>query len=170
VTADGTGDAAVSYACGGNAAHAFSYATPEGAKGNTPHIVFVFGIDLGQDAHALLRDAPIAVVFLGSASCSSDECSEGTAILSWTAPSTNVDGSSLTDLAGYLVHYGQTSGAYSEVDVGMPSCQTDRAATECTHAISSLSCGLWCFAVSAYDDKVPRNKSPKSTEVSKVVR
>jgi len=34
----------------------------------------------------------------------------GTALLSWTAPTENSDGSPLTDLAGYKIHYGSSHG------------------------------------------------------------
>ena len=41
------------------------------------------------------------------------------ATLTWTAPTTNDDGSSLTDLTGYKLYYGTTSGTYSSpIDVG----------------------------------------------------
>ena len=42
------------------------------------------------------------------------------AALSWTAPTTNENGTPLTDLAGYKVYYGTVSGNYtsSEIDVG----------------------------------------------------
>ena len=33
--------------------------------------------------------------------------------LAWDAPTENVDGSALTDLAGYVVYHGPSSGAYS---------------------------------------------------------
>ena len=39
--------------------------------------------------------------------------------LTWTAPTTNEDGSPLTDLAGYRLYWGNSSGTYvSTVDVG----------------------------------------------------
>ena len=39
--------------------------------------------------------------------------------LAWDAPTTNVDGSPLTDLAGYKVYYGTNSGSYKvSIDVG----------------------------------------------------
>ena len=41
--------------------------------------------------------------------------------LSWTAPTTNIDGSPLTNLAGYKIYYSTTSGAYTNAkskDVG----------------------------------------------------
>ena len=42
----------------------------------------------------------------------------GTATLSWDAPTTNADGTPLTDLAGYKVYYGTSSHTYSQnIDV-----------------------------------------------------
>jgi len=39
--------------------------------------------------------------------------------LSWTAPTTNEDGTPLTDLAGYKLYYGASPGIYTNVlDVG----------------------------------------------------
>jgi len=39
--------------------------------------------------------------------------------LSWTAPTTNEDGTPLTDLGGYRLYYGSISGAYGTItDVG----------------------------------------------------
>ncbi len=36
-------------------------------------------------------------------------------MLSWTAPSTNEDGSPLNDLAGYKLYYGTQTGQYSKI-------------------------------------------------------
>ncbi|HET9108420.1 MAG TPA: putative Ig domain-containing protein [Steroidobacteraceae bacterium] len=67
----------------------------------------------------------------------------GTATLTWTAPTTNTDGSALTDLAGYHIHYGNSPGALSTViDVA------NAGAT--SYVVSSLASGTWYFAVSAY--------------------
>lgn len=39
--------------------------------------------------------------------------------LSWTAPTTNADGTPLTDLGGYMLYYGEVSGVYPyNVNVG----------------------------------------------------
>jgi hypothetical protein len=79
----------------------------------------------------------------------------GTSVsLSWTAPSTNSDGSPLSDLAGYKVYYGPSSDSYIQsVDVGATAGAT----------ISSLSVGSWCFAVTAYDTS--GNESSHSNSV-----
>jgi hypothetical protein len=77
--------------------------------------------------------------------------------LSWTAPTTNTDGTQLKDLAGYKVYYGTASRTYSTaIDVGkVTNCQ-----------INNLTDGLtYYFAVTAYDTS--KNESAYSNEVSK---
>jgi hypothetical protein len=81
------------------------------------------------------------------------------AILSWDSPDKNADGTPLTDLAGFKVHYGGQSGQYTEVlDVG--------PATTCT--LNSLPCGRYYFTVSAYDKS--GNESQLCSEVWKDVQ
>ncbi len=74
--------------------------------------------------------------------------------LSWDAPTTNADGTPLTDLAGYRVYFGQGSGKYRyKNDVGNVRV--------CT--IGGLTSGTWCFVVTAYDTS--GNESDYSNEV-----
>ena len=49
---------------------------------------------------------------LSSFSVSVNQVSLGSATLSWTPPTQNSDGTALTDLAGYIIHYGNASGNY----------------------------------------------------------
>ena len=78
------------------------------------------------------------------------------AILSWYAPKTNADGTPLTDLAGYKVYYGPSSGNYTQtIDVGNATAIQ----------IDSLAAGTWYFAVTAYDSS--GNESTFSNEVTK---
>lgn len=67
----------------------------------------------------------------------------GQATLTWTAPTTNTNGSALTDLAGYKVHYGTASGSYTNsIDAGNATAYT----------ISNLAEGYtYYFAVTAYN-------------------
>lgn len=83
----------------------------------------------------------------------------GTATLSWTAPTTNADGTPLMDLSGYKVYYGTASGVYgAPVDVGNVT----------THQVTGLTGGLtYYLAVTAYDTS--GNESVYSAEVSKTV-
>ncbi len=79
--------------------------------------------------------------------------------LSWEAPAINEDGSSLTDLAGYKVYYGTSSGSYSEaIDVGNVT----------TYDLTNMTDGLtYYFTVTAYDTS--GNESDYSNEISKLL-
>lgn len=81
----------------------------------------------------------------------------GEAFLKWTAPSKNTDGSNLTDLAGFKVHYGTQTRSYSKtVDVG--------SATD--YAVKDLASGsTYYFSVTAYNSA--GRESGYSNEVSK---
>ena len=81
------------------------------------------------------------------------------ATLSWDAPTTNADGTPLTDLNGYSIYYGTTFNNYSQViDVGKVT----------TYTVASLTDGTYYFAVTAYDTS--GNESNYSNEVSKTIQ
>ena len=63
--------------------------------------------------------------------------------LSWLPPVTNADGSSLTDLAGYMIYYREE---YADAE----TYSTD-AGNVTSASIDNLSSGTWCFTVTAYD-------------------
>jgi hypothetical protein len=65
----------------------------------------------------------------------------GSATLSWTPPTTNSDGSALTDLAGYKVYWGQTQGSY-------PNTVTLGAGLS-SYVVGSLSAGTWYFVMTS---------------------
>ncbi|HEY6641678.1 fibronectin type III domain-containing protein [Povalibacter sp.] len=63
--------------------------------------------------------------------------------LSWTAPTQNTDGSSLTTLAGYRIYYGTSSSALNQtIQVANPSVST--------YVIDGLAPATYYFAVRAY--------------------
>ena len=68
----------------------------------------------------------------------------GSATLSWTPPAANEDGSLLTNLAGYHVHYGTSSAALTQT-IDVPD------ATAASYVVQGLSAGTYYFAVSAYN-------------------
>ena len=83
--------------------------------------------------------------------------SAGTVTLNWNPPTENVDGTALTNLAGYKIHYGTASGAYTQsVTVGNPGLAT--------YVVSSLAPGKYYFSVTAYNSA--GTESPLSSEVS----
>jgi len=78
--------------------------------------------------------------------------------LSWDPPTTNIDGTPITDLAGYKVYYGNSSGTYtSSIDVGNTT----------TYTITGLQPGTYYFAVTAYDTS--GNESDYSNEVTETI-
>ena len=81
--------------------------------------------------------------------------SAGSAKLSWDAPSTNEDGTPLTDLAGFKIYYGTSSGNYTQnIDVGNVT----------TYTVASLTDGLaYYFVVTAYNTL--KNESRYSVEI-----
>lgn len=81
--------------------------------------------------------------------------------LSWTPPTLNVDGTPLTDLAGYKVLYGTQPGVYThELRIDDPS------ATSFT--VTGLAPGTWYFAMKSVDTS--GNESLPSGEAWKTIR
>lgn len=78
--------------------------------------------------------------------------------LTWTPPTTNTDGSALTDLAGYRVYYGTNSSALNQV-------QTVASAGATTATVTPLAAGTWYFALEAFT--AAGAESLPSTVVSK---
>jgi len=66
--------------------------------------------------------------------------------LNWTAPTANNNGSTLTNLAGYKIHYGTASQDYSQV-VALNNPSLNR------YVIDSLPSGTYYFAITAYNSK-----------------
>ncbi|MCP5328161.1 MAG: putative Ig domain-containing protein [Steroidobacteraceae bacterium] len=84
----------------------------------------------------------------------------GTATLSWLKPTQNADGTPLTDLAGYIVKYGNSS---SELHQSI--AVNDPAMTRYT--VSNLGSGTWYFTVVSYT--VSGLESSHSEVVSKTI-
>jgi Putative Ig domain len=84
----------------------------------------------------------------------------GTATLSWSAPTTNTDGTALTDLGGYTIDYGTSATALNE-SVTIPSASTT------SYTIENLSAGTWYFSIVAYT--TDGSQSPQSNVVSTTV-
>jgi hypothetical protein len=84
----------------------------------------------------------------------------GTATLDWTAPSSNEDGSPLTNLAGYRVYYGRQQSSLDN-RIQVPNGSLTSA------TIEDLAAATWYFAVTAYSDD--GSESEYSTIVSKTI-
>ena len=90
-----------------------------------------------SDGHESAAAAPFTIQVVGT------NAATGTADVSWTPPTTNTDGSTLTDLAGYNIYYGTSPNALNQVvqvaTIGVSN-----------YVISGLTTGTWYFAVTAY--------------------
>ena len=72
------------------------------------------------------------------------QSSNGTAELTWTAPTQNEDGTTLTDLAGFKIYYGTASGNYtSEITIDNPSVTT--------YLVENLAPNTYYFVATAVD-------------------
>jgi hypothetical protein len=66
--------------------------------------------------------------------------------LGWEAPTQNSNGTPITDLAGYKIHYGTASANYTKVvAVSNPSLSR--------YVLDSLESGTYFFAITAYNSK-----------------
>jgi hypothetical protein len=66
----------------------------------------------------------------------------GSATLSWEAPTTNTDGTPLTNLAGYCIYYGSDPANLDQ------SVQINSVGVQ-TYVLDNLASGTWYFAIMA---------------------
>ena len=84
----------------------------------------------------------------------------GTALLSWTPPTENTDGSSLTDLAGYKIRYGTSPGSYgSTITINNPGLTS--------YLIENLASADWYFVMTSFNSA--GTESSYSIEVNKTI-
>lgn len=67
--------------------------------------------------------------------------------LTWTAPTTNVDGTPITDLGGYKLYWSSVSGVYDGTKVK----DVGNVLTANTLTSVGVLKGNWCFVITAYD-------------------
>lgn len=81
--------------------------------------------------------------------------------INWTPPTQNIDGSTLTNLAGYHLYYGTSASSLTHVvNITNPGLAT--------YVVSNLSAATWYFAVTSINSK--GTESPRSSVVSAVVQ
>jgi hypothetical protein len=81
--------------------------------------------------------------------------------LGWMPPTENNDGSPITNLAGYKIHYGKTSSEYTET-VALENAGLTR------YVVDNLPSGTYYFAITAYN--ASGVESPLSGEISATVK
>jgi len=63
--------------------------------------------------------------------------------LGWSVPTTNTDGTVVTDLAGYVIQYGNSPTLLAQqVSISDPSANS--------YTVTGLGSGTWYFALSSY--------------------
>src|SRR5581483_12005001 len=89
--------------------------------------------------HASASLAAFTITVKSSSGGSTGTGTTGSASLKWTAPTTNTNGSALTNLAGYYIHYGTSASAMTKtITVSSPGTTS--------YTISNLAAGTWYFA------------------------
>jgi hypothetical protein len=97
---------------------------------------------------------------LGTFSITVSQVATGSVSVSWTPPTTNSDGSALSDLAGYRVVYGRSADDLSSsVNITNPSLSNT--------VIENLSAGTWFFGVKSVNSA--QNESDLSSLASKTI-
>ncbi|MDE2448790.1 MAG: fibronectin type III domain-containing protein [Gammaproteobacteria bacterium] len=92
----------------------------------------------------------------GLASADAPAAGSGAITLDWTPPTENTDGTPLTDLSGYDIHYGRHSGDYTQsISVSNPGIAT--------YVVDNLTPGMYYFSVAAVNSD--GTESPMSSEV-----
>jgi hypothetical protein len=89
-----------------------------------------------------------------------NQVSNGSAQLNWVPPTSNTDGTIITNLSGYRVHYGTQAGNLSQsVTIANPGIAS--------YTVTNLSSGTWYFAISDY--RADGVESAPSNVVSKTI-
>jgi hypothetical protein len=86
----------------------------------------------------------VASASLAAFSIAVTQVSNGSATVNWTPPVDNTDGTVITNLAGYHIHYGTTS-----TNLNQTVQITNTGLT--SYTLSNLSSGTWYFGVTAYN-------------------
>jgi hypothetical protein len=102
-----------------------------------------------------------AAALQGSASSTPPPSPTGSAILSWSPPTQNTNGTTLTNLTGYRIRWGTTQGTY-------PNSVLINNASARTYTVSNLAAGRWYFVITAVNSS--GTESPYSNAVSKLVQ
>lgn len=93
------------------------------------------------DGNSVVSLAPFSIVV---ANAPAQQSAPGTVTLSWQAPTENDDGTPLTNLAGFNIHYGTQPQDYTSViKVANPGLGT--------YVIDGLPAGRYYFSVAAYN-------------------
>ena len=134
-----------------------AFSTSTGALTGTPGAG-----DVGTTSGIVISvsDGKAAPVSLAAFSVTVQAVGTGSATLTWTPPTTNTDGSALTDLAGYKIYWGTTQGSY-------PNSVTLNGQGLTSYVVTNLVSGTYYFVATAYNSSGV--ESAFSTPASKTI-
>jgi Putative Ig domain len=134
-----------------------SFNTSNGTLSGTP-----LAANVGTYSNVVIRASDgSATASLPAFAVTVSSVGNGAATLTWTPPTRNTDGSSLTNLAGYRIYYGTSSSSLSRtVQIANPGVAS--------YVVSNLSPATWYFSVRSYTTKGV--ESSGSNVASKTVR
>jgi hypothetical protein len=116
------------------------------------------GLELGENTLTVTAEDSVGGTNSRSIKIRRESGQKGAVTLSWTPPTARVDGSPLTNLAGYKIFYGRMSGVYDyQIDVDTTGVST--------YVIEELVSGKWFFSLAAYDSD--GLESDRSNEVTR---
>jgi hypothetical protein len=155
--ADPDGDT-LTFSLTGTLPSSLTFSTANGRISGTP-----VAADVGtySNLRITVSDGRGGTASLAAFSVAVVQTANGSVTLSWTAPTQNADGTPLTDLAGYRILYGNTSGGpYNRTaTVSNPGVTS--------YVINQLSPGTYYFVARALDNS--GNESTNSNEASKTI-
>src|ERR1700722_11275127 len=115
------------------------------------------------ESAGLTSDASAVVAGNSPASTGTGPITPSTAdnvTLSWSAPTENTNGSALTNLAGYVIHYGTSANAMTQtIDIN--------TAGMLTYVVDNLSAGNWYFQIVSVNTAGVQS-SPSSTVTASI--
>jgi Putative Ig domain/Fibronectin type III domain len=120
-----------------------TFSTTTGKLSGTPssaatHSGIVIAVSDGKGGSASLPTFSITVV-----AAAPPPPANGSVTLSWTPPTQNTDGSTLSNLAGFRISYGTSQSALTQtIQITNPGMAT--------YVVTGLNSGTWYFAVRAY--------------------
>jgi hypothetical protein len=141
-----------------------AFSTSTGRLSGTPgssHATTYSNIRISVSDGTNTVSLPAFSIKVSNATTTPPPTANGAATLTWTPPTRNTDGSSLTNLAGYRIYYGTSAGSLTKtINVSSPGISS--------YVVSDLAPATYYFAITAYNKSGA--ESSRSTTVSKIVR
>jgi hypothetical protein len=141
-----------------------TFSTSTGKLSGTPgssHVTTYSNIKISVSDGTNTVSLPAFSIKVSKATTTPPPTANGAATLTWTPPTRNTDGSTLTNLAGYRIYYGTSANSLTKT-INVNSAGVS------SYVVSDLAPATYYFAVTAYNKSGA--ESARSTTVSKVIK